>query len=270
MGPRGRLVGGRARRHGRERRACGVVPLGPQVLFYSLIARGKTVLAEYTARSGNFPTVTRLLLSEIGGGDNKMSVVYDRCVGGGAFPARCLGSPLPQSLCPEGGAVPAAGACPGLRSRRGPAHPHTSGHTAFEARRCACAVARGMRWRVVRLRVGTCAGASAGGAHLPFPASAAQSPRPAAVPARAAACPAPAPLALDCVGVRMCRWGGVLPLCDMCTGHRYAGGGGGSSGRTHPTHQTVVCPPRALPPPQAPPPLFQSLFTIAGDVCDGR
>ena len=48
------------------------------MLFYSLIARGKTVLAEYTARSGNFPTVTRLLLSEIGGADNKMSVVYDR------------------------------------------------------------------------------------------------------------------------------------------------------------------------------------------------
>ena len=61
---------------------------GLQVLFYSLIARGKTVLAEYTARSGNFPTVTRLLLSEIGGGDTKMSVVYDRqvrrCPGVGA------------------------------------------------------------------------------------------------------------------------------------------------------------------------------------------
>jgi vesicle-associated membrane protein 7 len=48
------------------------------VLFYSLVSRGKTVLAECTTRSGNFPTVTRLLLSEIGAEDNKCTVIYDR------------------------------------------------------------------------------------------------------------------------------------------------------------------------------------------------
>lgn len=66
-------------------------------IFYSLVARGKVVLAECTARSGcvrtivasdlcshvtstlrrNFPTVTRLLLSKITADDAKMSFVYD-------------------------------------------------------------------------------------------------------------------------------------------------------------------------------------------------
>ena len=45
---------------------------------YALIARGKTVLAEYTATSGNFPTVTRVLLSKITSQDSKMSYVYDK------------------------------------------------------------------------------------------------------------------------------------------------------------------------------------------------
>jgi hypothetical protein len=30
--------------------------------LYGLVARGKEVLSEYTAVSGNFPTITRLLL----------------------------------------------------------------------------------------------------------------------------------------------------------------------------------------------------------------
>jgi len=49
-------------------------------IFYALVARGKTVLAEYTARSGNFPTVTRVLLGKIGAEDAKMSYIYDNFV----------------------------------------------------------------------------------------------------------------------------------------------------------------------------------------------
>ena len=46
-------------------------------LVYALCARGKTVLAEFTATSGNFPTVTRMLLAKIPAQDGKMSYVYD-------------------------------------------------------------------------------------------------------------------------------------------------------------------------------------------------
>lgn len=49
-------------------------------IFYALVARGKTVLAEFTARSGNFPTVTRVLLGKIGDADAKMSYIYDEYV----------------------------------------------------------------------------------------------------------------------------------------------------------------------------------------------
>jgi hypothetical protein len=51
---------------------------GTMPIFYALVARRQTVLAEYTARSGNFPTVTRVLLTKIGDGDSKMSYVYDK------------------------------------------------------------------------------------------------------------------------------------------------------------------------------------------------
>jgi len=46
-------------------------------IFYALVARGKTVLAEYIATSGNFPTITRLLLAKITPDDQKMSYVCD-------------------------------------------------------------------------------------------------------------------------------------------------------------------------------------------------
>ncbi len=49
-------------------------------VFYALVARKTTVLAEYTGRSGNFPTVTRMLLGKILDGDQKQSYVYDKCV----------------------------------------------------------------------------------------------------------------------------------------------------------------------------------------------
>lgn len=72
-------------------------------ILYALVARGKTVLAEYTFTSGNFPTITRvllgiyncgnfffvyffniyiyfLLLGKIDDVDGKMSYVYDQHV----------------------------------------------------------------------------------------------------------------------------------------------------------------------------------------------
>ena len=51
---------------------CPALPV-----IYSLVARGKTVLAEQQARSGNFPTITRMLLSRISSDDQRMSYVYD-------------------------------------------------------------------------------------------------------------------------------------------------------------------------------------------------
>lgn len=49
-------------------------------ILYALVARKKVVLAEYTASTGNFPTVTRVLLSKIPEQDSKMSYVYDKHV----------------------------------------------------------------------------------------------------------------------------------------------------------------------------------------------
>mmetsp|Transcript_26809 Transcript_26809/g.36858 ORF Transcript_26809/g.36858 Transcript_26809/m.36858 type:complete len:112 (+) Transcript_26809:104-439(+) len=50
------------------------------MIVYALCARGKSVLVEYTSTSGNFPVVTRVLLSKIPPQDGKMSYVYDRYV----------------------------------------------------------------------------------------------------------------------------------------------------------------------------------------------
>ena len=50
------------------------------MIVYAVIARQKAVLAEFTMTSGNFPTVTRVLLSKIQDKDSKMSYVYDRHV----------------------------------------------------------------------------------------------------------------------------------------------------------------------------------------------
>lgn len=50
------------------------------MIVYALVARGKAVLAEFTMTSGNFPTVTRVLLSKIAPHDSKMSYVYDKHV----------------------------------------------------------------------------------------------------------------------------------------------------------------------------------------------
>eukprot|EP00752_Nemacystus_decipiens_P004928 g4485.t1 len=49
-------------------------------ILYSLVARGKTVLAEFTFTTGNFPTITRVLLGKIPPEDSKMSYVYDQHV----------------------------------------------------------------------------------------------------------------------------------------------------------------------------------------------
>ena len=49
-------------------------------ILYALVARGTTVLAEFTSTSGNFPTITRVLLGKIPEEDGKMSYVYDQFV----------------------------------------------------------------------------------------------------------------------------------------------------------------------------------------------
>ena len=49
-------------------------------IFYSLVARKTVVLAEFTGRTGNFPTVTRTLLQKIPEADGKQSYLYDTFV----------------------------------------------------------------------------------------------------------------------------------------------------------------------------------------------
>lgn len=49
-------------------------------ILYALVARGTTVLAEYTTPNTNIPTVTRSLLQKIDRGSQKMSVVHGRHV----------------------------------------------------------------------------------------------------------------------------------------------------------------------------------------------
>ena len=49
-------------------------------LIYAFVARRTTVLAEFTSTSGNFPTITRVLLGKIPEEDGKMSYVYDQFV----------------------------------------------------------------------------------------------------------------------------------------------------------------------------------------------
>ena len=50
-------------------------------ILYALVSRGKAVLAEYTDASGNFQTITRVLLGKIPENqDGKMSYVYDNHV----------------------------------------------------------------------------------------------------------------------------------------------------------------------------------------------
>jgi len=44
------------------------------------VARKNVVLAEFTGRTGNFPTVTRTLLAKIPEADGKQSYLYDTCV----------------------------------------------------------------------------------------------------------------------------------------------------------------------------------------------
>ncbi|CAK9005040.1 Vesicle-associated membrane protein 714 (AtVAMP714) [Durusdinium trenchii] len=47
-------------------------------ILYAVVARGKVVLSEYTSISGNFPTVTRVLLSKVAADTSeRMSYIYD-------------------------------------------------------------------------------------------------------------------------------------------------------------------------------------------------
>jgi vesicle-associated membrane protein 7 len=47
---------------------------------YGLVSRGVNVLAEYTTSTGNFSTVTRLLLKKLPSEDNRLSYLYDNHV----------------------------------------------------------------------------------------------------------------------------------------------------------------------------------------------
>ena len=47
------------------------------MIVYALVARGRTVLSEFTSQRGNFSTVTRALLSKIPAADGRMSYVCD-------------------------------------------------------------------------------------------------------------------------------------------------------------------------------------------------
>ena len=49
-------------------------------ILYALVARGQNVLAEYTVVTGNFTTITRLILTKIPSTDAKMSYMYDEYV----------------------------------------------------------------------------------------------------------------------------------------------------------------------------------------------
>jgi len=53
---------------------------GAMPIIYSLVSRGTCVLAEFTATSGNFTTVTRRILEKLPRTDSRMSYVYDRHV----------------------------------------------------------------------------------------------------------------------------------------------------------------------------------------------
>jgi vesicle-associated membrane protein 7 len=46
-------------------------------IVYSLVAVGRKVLCEFTAATGNFPTIARVLLGKISPEDGKMAYVYD-------------------------------------------------------------------------------------------------------------------------------------------------------------------------------------------------
>ena len=47
-------------------------------LLYGLVSRENVVLAEYTSTNGNFPSVTRMVLTKISSQeDHKMSLAYD-------------------------------------------------------------------------------------------------------------------------------------------------------------------------------------------------
>lgn len=66
-----------SRRYGRPPPSLAFLPRPAQPIFYALIARGTSVLAEYTPRTGNFPTVTRTVLTRLGAKDTQASYAYD-------------------------------------------------------------------------------------------------------------------------------------------------------------------------------------------------
>ncbi len=73
-------------------------------IFYALIAREKVVLAEWTGRMGNFPTVTRWLLNKVTTENQKMSYAYDKCVRGRGAAGRAGGRGRQRAAGRRGGA----------------------------------------------------------------------------------------------------------------------------------------------------------------------
>ena len=47
-------------------------------IIYAVVARGSTVLAEYSASTGNFKDITKNILNRIPPQDSKMSYTYDK------------------------------------------------------------------------------------------------------------------------------------------------------------------------------------------------
>lgn len=71
--------------------------MGTQSLIYSFVARGPTVLAEYTAFSGNFSTIAVQCLQKLPPNNNKFTYTCDRHTfnylveeGYSKFPARYM------------------------------------------------------------------------------------------------------------------------------------------------------------------------------------
>lgn len=80
-------------------------------ILFCLIARDKDVLAEYTPQSGNFTTVTLMLLNKFPKQDGKMSYLYDRS----AAATRCAACRSPERgghpACPRGAAATCSTTC---------------------------------------------------------------------------------------------------------------------------------------------------------------
>jgi hypothetical protein len=70
-------------------------------VFYALVARRSTVLAEQTVRSGNFPTITRALLGKITDSDQKVRGATGAAAGRGGATREAPGCGRAALLCAQ-------------------------------------------------------------------------------------------------------------------------------------------------------------------------